>query len=139
MLALLLRLTAVLVVACGAPATPSATASLGPVRYATVDASVQPAGAILVEMTNYAFKPADIPLTAGKVVIYLVNPSTEVHSMALRNPAVSILNVVALSAEVQAGHSAVFTIDNLPAAVYRVTCPIANHADNGMTATATVR
>ena len=40
-------------------------------------------------MTNYAFKPA-----------------------TLRNPAVSIPNVVALSAEVQPGHSAVFTIDN---------------------------
>ena len=139
MFGLLLRLTVGLVVACGSPATPSATASLGPVRYATVEASVQPAGSILVEMTSYAFKPVDIPLTAGTVVLYLVNPSTEVHSMALRNPAVSILNVVALSAEVAAGHSAVFTIENLPPGVYRVTCPITNHADNGMVATATVR
>ncbi len=139
MFGLLLGLTVGLVVACGTPATPSATASLGPVRYATVEASVRPAGSILVEMTSYAFKPADIPLTAGTVVLYLVNPSTEVHSMALRNPAVSILNVVALSAEVAAGHSAVFTIENLPVGVYRVTCPIANHAENGMTATVTVR
>lgn len=138
---LLVRLTVVLMVACGAPvaatATPPVTA--GPVRYATVEASVQPAGSILVEMTNYAFKPADIPLTAGTVMLYLVNPSTEIHLMALRNPAVSILNVVALSAEVEAGHSAVFTIENLPVGVYRVTCPITTHADLGMTATATVR
>jgi plastocyanin len=139
MLGPLLRLAVVLVVACGAPATPSATASLGPVRYTTVDASVQPAGSILIEMTNYAFKPADIPLTAGTVVLYLVNPSTLVHVMALRNPAVSILNIVALSDEVAAGHSAVFTIENLPVGVYRVHCPIGNHSDNGMTATATVR
>jgi hypothetical protein len=62
---------------------------IGPVQVSTVEASVQPAGSILVEMTNYAFKPA-----------------------TLRNPSVSILNVVALSAEVQPGHSAVFTIDN---------------------------
>jgi plastocyanin len=137
------RLTVVLVVACGAPATsavsPSATASLGPVTYSTVESSVQPAGSILIEMTNYAFKPADIPLTAGTVVLYLVNPSTLVHVMALRNPAVSILNIVALSDEVAAGHSAVFTIENLPVGVYRVHCPIGNHSDNGMTATATVR
>lgn len=83
-LGLLSRLTVVLVVACGAPAastvSPSATASLGPVTYATVESSVQPAGSILVEMTNYMFKPADIPLTAGKVVLYLVNTSTDSQS-----------------------------------------------------------
>ena len=129
-----------LLIGCNASAGPTATppASLGPVQTATVEASTQPAGSILVEMTSYAFKPADIPLRAGKVVLYLVNPSAEVHSMVLRNPAVSILNVVASSAEVPAGHSAVFTIDNLPAAVYRVACPITNHAANGMTATATM-
>jgi plastocyanin len=135
---LLSGLSLVLVVACGAPSAATPSATLGPVRYATVEASGQPAGSTLVEMSSYAFKPADIPLTAGTVVIYLVNPSTEVHSMALRNPAVSILNVIALSAEVAAGHSAIFTIENLPAGVYRVTCPITNHADLGMVATATV-
>ena len=137
---LLTVLSLVLLVSCsasvGSTATPSR--SLGPVQTSTVEAPTQPAGSILVEMTNYAFKPADIPLKAGKVVIYLVNPSTEVHSMALRNPAVSVLNVVASSAEVPAGHSAVFTIDNLPAAVYSVYCPITFHAASGMTATATM-
>jgi plastocyanin len=88
-------------------------------------------------MTNYAFKPADIPLKVGKNVLYLVNPSNEVHSMALRNPSVSVLAVVALSAEVAAGHSAIFTIENLPAGMYRVTCPITNHSTNGMVGTAT--
>jgi len=90
-------------------------------------------------MTNYAFKPAEIPLTAGRVVLYLVNTSNEVHSMALRNPTVSVIAVVALSANVEAGHSAIFTIDNLPVGVYRVTCPITNHTDLGMVATATAR
>jgi uncharacterized cupredoxin-like copper-binding protein len=130
-------------VACYAPAasTPAASvaASPAPVRYATVVSSVQPAGSILVEMTDHAFKPADIPLPAGKVVFYLVNPSKEIHSMALRNPAISILAVVALSADVAAGSSAVFTIDNLPVGIYRVTCPITNHADLGMTGTVTAR
>ena len=98
---------------------------------------MQPAGSILVEMSSYAFKPTDIPIGAGKVVFYLVNTSKEAHSMALRNPAVSILAVVALSANVPAGQSAIFTIDNLAPAVYRATCPIGGHGD--MTATVTVR
>lgn len=114
------------------------------VQYTTVESAVQPAGSILVEMTNFAFKPADIPLTAGKVVFYLVNPSNQSHSMALQNAAVSIF-VVALSANVAAGRSAVFTIDNLPVGVYRVTCPTTGpdgrtpHTDLGMVGTATVR
>ena len=118
--------------------TTTPSASLGPVQFSTVEASVQPVGSILVQMTNYAFTPADIPLTPGRVVLYLVNNSTLIHLMALRNPAVSVVNVVALSAEVQPGHSAVFTIDNLRAGVYRTSCPINTHAENGMTGTATM-
>lgn len=136
---LLLPLSVAAVMSCGAPpaAAPAATASLGAVQFTTVESSVQPPGSILVEMSSYAFKPTEIPTVAGKVVFYLVNTSEEAHLMALRNPAVSVINVVALSANVEAGHSAVFTIDNLPSAVYRVNCPIAGHAD--MTATVTVR
>ena len=140
-LGVLLRLTSAMVLACAAPpaAAPAATATAtsGAVQYSTVEASTQPAGSILVEMSSYAFKPTEIPTSAGKVVFYLVNTSKEAHLMALRNPAVSILNVVALSANVEAGKSAIFTIDNLPAAVYRVNCPIGGHGD--MTATVTVR
>ena len=141
---LFLCLPVALVAGCGAPAAPTAvapvapaTASPGVAQYTTVEASVQPAGSILVEMSSYAFKPTDIPIGAGKVVFYLVNTSKEAHSMALRNPAVSILAVVALSANVPAGQSAIFTIDNLAPAVYRATCPIGGHGD--MTATVTVR
>lgn len=133
-------LSVLTLVACNAPVGSTATpsASLGPVQAFTVEASVQPAGSIRVEMTTYAFKPADIPLSPGRVVLYLVNTSPDIHSMALRNPAVSILDVVALSADVPGGHSAIFTIDNLRAGVYRVSCPITNHAVNGMTGTATM-
>ncbi len=128
-----------MMIACDAPpaATTSATASSGAVQYTTVETSVQPAGSILVEMSSYTFKPTEIPVGAGKVVFYLVNTSKEAHSMALRNPAVSVVNAVALSANVEAGHSAVFTIENLPSAVYRVNCPIGGHQD--MTATVTAR
>jgi uncharacterized cupredoxin-like copper-binding protein len=136
-----LRLSVAIVVACGAPpavhTAATARPTTGTVTFTTVESSTEPPGATLVELSSYAFKPADIPLAAGKVVFYLVNTSKEAHAMTLRNPAVSILAVVALSADIQAGHSAVFTIENLPAAVYRVSCPIAGHGD--MTATMTVR
>jgi plastocyanin len=140
----IMRLGVALVVACSpsttaAPSTsaPSAAATLA-VQSATVESAVRPAGSILVEMTNYAFKPADIPLIRGKNVLYLVNPSNEVHSIQLRNPTVSVVAVVASSADVEAGHSAIFTIENLPAGTYRVTCPITNHAIQGMVGSATV-
>jgi plastocyanin len=132
------RLGVALVIACGPSVSAPPTATPTPaVQYTTVESATQPAGSILVEMTSYAFKPADIPLKAGKDVLYLVNASTEVHSMALRNPSVSITAVVALSADVEAGHSAVFTIENLRVGMYRLTCPITNHASAGMIGTAT--
>ena len=108
-------------------------------RYATVESSVPPPGSVRVELTNYAFSPADIPVTAGKVVLYLVNSSNTAHALALRNPAVSLVAVVASSETIEAGHSAVLTIENLPAATYRMTCPIGAHADNGMVGSLTAR
>ena len=93
----------------------------------------------MVALTNYAFNPADISVTSGKVVLYLINSSVDPHAMALRNPAVSLLAVVALSEIVEGGHAAVFTIDNLPLGTYRLTCPVGNHADNGMVGTLIVR
>ena len=138
-------LIVLIAVGCGpspsstAPSTTARAATPAAVQYTTVESAVQPAGSIRVELTSFAFKPADIPLTAGKVVLFLVNTSSEDHSMALRNPAVSVLAVVALSAHVKAGRSAVFTIDNLAVGDYTVSCPIGDHASSGMVATATVR
>ena len=71
--------------------------------------------------------------------MYLVNSSTVPHALTLRNPAVSAVAVVAASLTIEAGHAAVLTIDDLPAANYRVTCPIGGHADNGMVGTLTAR
>ena len=116
-------------------AATNATTTPAAVRYTTVESTAQPPGSILVELTSYAFKPADLSVTSGKVVLYLVNTATEAHAMALRNPAVSVLAVVALSKNVEAGHAAVFTIDDLPIGTYRLTCPIGNHASNGMVGT----
>jgi hypothetical protein len=102
-----LRLSVAIVVACGAPPAVNTAATARPttgtVTFTTVESSTEPPGATLVELSSYAFKPADIPLAAGKVVFYLVNTSKEAHAMALRNPAVSILAVVALSADISSG------------------------------------
>ena len=140
----IMRLVVALVVACSPSAAPAPSVTAPPAtttpatKFTTVESTVQPAGSILVEMTNYAFKPSDLSLARAKVVLYLVNPSNEVHSMQLRNPSVSVTAVVASSADVEAGHSAIFTIENLPAGTYRVTCPITNHAIQGMVGSATV-
>jgi len=139
------RLLAVAVIACGAPQTgapaapaPASATSDAP-QFTTVESSTQPAGSILVQMSSYAFAPTEIPVGAGKVVFYLVNTSKDVHSMILRNPAVSILAVVAASTNIEGGHSAVFTIDKLPAAIYRVSCGVAGAGHGDMSATVTAR
>jgi plastocyanin len=143
--AILFALLAIGVIACGAPqagatAAPAPTSATSEApQYTTVESSTQPAGSILVQLSSYAFTPSEIPIGAGKVVFYLVNTSKEAHSMILRNPAVSILAVVAASANVEGGHSAVFTIDKLPAAVYRVSCAVQGAGHGDMTGTVTVR
>lgn len=135
-------LAAVLALACtptASPNPPTASPTRGAVRYATVESSVQPPGSVRVEMSNYAFQPADIPVAPGKVVLYLVNSSNIAHVLTLRNPAASLLAVVAASESVEAGRSAVLTMENLPAATYRMNCPIGPHSDLGMVGTLTVR
>ena len=139
----LARLIAIAVIACGAPqsaatAAPASAATDAP-QSTTVESSTQPAGSILVQLSSYAFTPSEIPVGAGKVVFYLVNTSKDAHSMILRNPAVSILAVVAASTNIEGGHSAIFTIDKLPAAVYRVSCGVAGPGHGDMNGTVTVR
>jgi len=132
------RLAVILVLSCGssvAAPPPNATTAQAAVQFTTVASTAQPPGSTVVALTNYAFSPADISVTSGKVVLYLINSSADPHAMALRNPAVSLLAVVALSEIVEGGHAAVFTIDNLPLGTYRLTCPVGSHADNGMVGT----
>jgi plastocyanin len=136
------RLAVILVLSCGssvATPPPNATTAQLAVQVTTVAATVQPAGSISVELTNYAFNPADISVTSGRVVLYLMNSSNLPHAIALRNPAVSVLAVVALSETIEGGQAAVFTIENLPVGNYRMTCPVGHHADNGMVGTLVVK
>lgn len=124
-----------LVVGCGQPASsPTTSASPTPrpsLQFSTVETTSQPPDSVLVELTNYEFKPSNISVKAGRVVIYLLNTSNEVHSMSLRDEAGPLLSVAAQSTPVLAGHAAVFTIDDLPAGTYRVKEPIAGlHPSN---------
>jgi len=139
-----------LVLACSAPAaTPATSASAPPSAvpsqshrysaYSVVEATVQPPGSILITMSNFAFTPSTLALPAGKVVLYLVNPSTLAHNLSLREPGVALLNVVAVTRNIPPGMAAVLTIDSLRAGVYRATCAVEGHAAEGMVADITVK
>ena len=99
------------VLACSAPAAtpsaPSSRSSTAPaeVTYTYAVATTQPAGSILITMSNYQFTPATLSLPAGKVVLYLVNTGTEDHDVTLREPARSVLKVVAKSDSVRPGQA----------------------------------
>lgn len=141
---------AALVLACSAPAaTPATSVSAAPSAvpsqsprysaYSVVEATAQPPGSILITMSNFAFTPSTLALPAGKIVLYLVNPSTTEHSFTLREPSVSLVNVVAATPNIRPGKAAVLTIDSLRAGVYRATCAVPGHADQGMIADVTVK
>jgi len=121
-------LGAALLIGCGSSASaPTASPTTTPrpsLHFTTVDAASQPVGSTLVELVNYEFRPAEFSVKAGKVVLYLVNSSNEPHSISLRDEAGPLIAVSALSTPVAPGHSAVFTIDDLPAGTYRMTEPI---------------
>ena len=135
----------VILIACSAPAVapaPSASASATPrySAYSVVDATTQPPGSILVTLSNYAFTPSTLSLPAGKVVLFLANPSTETHDFSLREPSrPSFVNVVAVTGRIDPGKSVLITIDSLPAGVYRATCTVEDHAARGMVADVTVK
>lgn len=133
------------VLACSGPATtpitPSSASSSAPVAvtYTYAAATTQPPGSILITMSNYQFTPATFALPAGKVVLYFVNTSNLDHDLVLREPARSILKVVAKSEIVHPGESGTLTIDALAAGIYHATCAVGAHSDLGMVGDLTVR
>ena len=133
------------VLACSGPAaTPSAPSSgssnaPAAVTYTYGTATTQPPGSILITMSNYQFTPATLSLPAGRVVLYLVNTSNLDHDLILREPARSLLKVVAKSELVPPGQAGTLTIDALAAGIYHVTCAVGGHADLGMVGDFTIR
>lgn len=94
----------------------------------------QPAGSVKVTMTDYKFNPADLKVKAGKAEFFLVNSGTVSHDMVVVG---SDGKSVGRSELVQAGNTAVFTVDNLPSGSYRFICDQPGHEDLGMKGTLT--
>jgi len=119
------RLAVVVVLACTQPGAAATAAPSASPRYATVEATSQPTGSVAIELISYAFRPAEISVKAGKVVLYLVNTSADPHALSLRDETGPLLAVAAQSETVAGGRAAVFTIENLPAGTYRMKEPLA--------------
>ncbi|HUY73694.1 MAG TPA: cupredoxin domain-containing protein [Candidatus Dormibacteraeota bacterium] len=97
--------------------------------------SGQPAGSILVTLTEFSFSPSSISAPSGKVVFYLVNAGTISHDMIISD---SSDNRVAGSDLISAGDSIVFTVDNIAAGTYPFYCDQTGHEASGMKGTLTV-
>jgi plastocyanin len=126
-------------------ASPGASPSLQPSAspLPTLTASTEPtgsapSGATRVEMYALAFHPADISVSAGDAQFFLVNPAAKsqgTHSMAI-GP--KLYQILAASAAVPLGQSAVFSVQGLAPGTYVVWCTIDGHASEGMVGTLTV-
>ncbi len=132
---------------------PNATASQSPTASATAQASASPlptltasteptgsapAGATRVEMYALAFHPADLSVPAGDARFFLVNPADKslgTHSMAI-GP--KLYQVLAASAPVPLGASALFSVQDLVPGTYAIWCTIDGHASEGMVGTLVV-
>ena len=96
----------------------------------------QPAGSILVSMTEYKFTPSTISVPAGKVVFYVVNAGSGIsHDMIIRDGSG---RTVAGSDLLSAGDSTVFTVDSIAAGTYTYFCDQPGHEASGMKGTLTV-
>ena len=98
--------------------------------------AAQPAGSIMVTMTDYKFDPSSIKVPEGTVVFYLVNSAnSNSHDMNIRDAAG---NHIAGSDTVTPGDVSVFTVDNLKPGTYTIYCSQPGHEASGMTGTLTV-
>jgi plastocyanin len=90
----------------------------------------QPAGSIMVTMTEYKFDPSTISAPAGKVVFFLVNAGNNTsHDMIIRD---STGRRLASSDLISSGDTSVFTVDSIAAGSYTYFCDQPGHEANGM-------
>ena len=146
MTAAMLALSLVTLSACGvsvqeATAEPvaaeSETRSHLPSFVATVAATTEPAdsppnGAVDVQLgQGSVFHPSTLEVPAGDAVTFFLHAPPEnqqPHNMAIREG----LTVVARSAFLDAGESAVFTVVGLSPGAYRFYCEFEDHLAEGM-------
>jgi plastocyanin len=96
----------------------------------------QPAGSIMVTMTEYKFDPSTINAPAGKVVFFVVNAGNNIsHDMIIKD---SAGKRIAGSSLVSAGDSVVFTVDSIAAGKYTYVCDQPGHEASGMKGTLTI-
>jgi plastocyanin len=95
----------------------------------------QPAGSIMVTMTEYSFTPSSLTAPNGKVVFWVVNSGTLSHDMVIRD---SSKTTVAHTELISAGDRFVFTVNNLAAGSYTFICDQPGHEASGMKGTLTV-
>ena len=111
----------------------------------TTHAASQPDGSIHLLMADVRFDPSNIQVKAGKVVFYLVSPASEglSHNMVITDADGEVL---AASASVDPGQTAVFTVRYLPVGSYQFMSTLGGpddptqhyQADAGMVGTLTV-
>lgn len=92
-------------------------------------------------MTDYRFTPgstAPAVATAGTARFYLINSanSSDVHNLAILSADGKVL---ARSAVVLVDNAAVFTVEELAAGRYKISCELPGHAQAGMVGTVDVR
>jgi uncharacterized cupredoxin-like copper-binding protein len=96
----------------------------------------QPAGSILVTMTEFKFDPGTISTPSGKVEFFVVNAGNNTsHDMIIRD---SAGKRIAGSTLVSAGDSVVFTVDSIAAGTYTFYCDQPGHESSGMKGVLTV-
>ncbi|HEX2681959.1 MAG TPA: plastocyanin/azurin family copper-binding protein, partial [Candidatus Dormibacteraeota bacterium] len=97
--------------------------------------SGQPAGSIMVTMTEYKFQPKDLNAPHGKVVFWLVNSGSTQHDMAIED---SSGTTIATSELVSVGDSKEFDVNDVKAGGYKIYCTQPGHRASGMEGTLTV-
>jgi plastocyanin len=97
--------------------------------------SSQPAGSIMVTLTEFKFDPSTITAPSGKVVFYLVNAGTTSHDLIIRD---SSNNRIDGSELISAGDTFVFTVNSIPAGTYTYFCDQPGHETSGMKGTLTI-
>ena len=121
----------------------SETPSLSPSAVATVAATTEPAdsppaGAVDVQLgQGSVFHPSTLEVPAGEVITFFLHAppdNQQPHNMAIREG----LTVVARSAFLDGGESAVFTVVGLSPGAYRFYCEFEDHLAEGMAGDLTV-